>query len=419
MAKALALSAAVLAAALTGCSPFGGGNFTCETNANCRAGGVCQPNGFCTFEDPTCTSGQRYEDHSGTNSGVCVGDEPEHPEAGIPDAPDGTPQPVCFGAATGLVKPCFASAPTGDVRLATALNTDTSPMCMAPMSGGDGFCVIAGASITVEASVGVSGSKPLVLVAVGTIDVSSRLDVASHHNPAAPFATTQIGAGSAPSGGCNAGTAPGANGGGAGGSLIGLGGTGGKSAGGTGTPGAAQTITALRGGCPGQDGQTGTFGLAGHGGGAVYLIANTAINISAPLNASGEGGRPGITGSAGAGGGGSGGMIGLDSPVINNTSAVLANGASGGEGSGMGNAGEPGAEPNTAAATPPAAGGTTNGGDGGRGSTGGGGMANGGDGQNGGVGLNLGGGGGGGGGVGIIKVYRGTLTGEHSPPPTP
>ena len=334
-------------------------------------------------------------------------------DAGI-DTPAGS---ICFGV--GLVKPCFPTAPTGIVTLPSSLDTSTSPLCSTTATAADGFCVIAGETIRVETAVGVIGAKPLVLVATMEIEISATLDAASHRGNTAPnYTTTQIGAGSDPAGGCNAGTAPGISSGGAGGTLGAFGGNGGDGAGGGptdgGVAGGLQAITDLRGGCRGQNGVTGTPGQGGRGGGAVYLIANTAINISGLINASGEGGHPGITGVAGAGGGGSGGMIGLDAPTIANTGIVFANGASGGEGSGLSTSGVPGPEPNSVAASPAPLSGTSSGGDGGTGS--GGGTATGGNGSNAG---NNGGGGGGGGGVGVIKVYRGTLTGQHSPPPTP
>lgn len=99
----------------------------------------------------------------------------------------------------------------------------------------------------------------------------------------------------------------------------------------------------------------------------------------------------------------------------NCASGLIANGGGGGEGSGNGANGNPGADPTSV--TPAAGGiggGGGNGGSGGAGGTGGG-MANGGNGSN----APADGGGGGGGGTGVIKVYRGTLNGDHSPMPMP
>lgn len=46
----------------------GAGTFTCEDDAACRFGasaGVCQGDGYCSFPDDTCPSGQRYGEHAG------------------------------------------------------------------------------------------------------------------------------------------------------------------------------------------------------------------------------------------------------------------------------------------------------------------------------------------------------------------
>lgn len=65
---------------IAACSPFGGGAFQCETDAQCTGGpaaGRCQLlTGFCSFVDGACASGQRYGAASGSLSNVCVGDEP-------------------------------------------------------------------------------------------------------------------------------------------------------------------------------------------------------------------------------------------------------------------------------------------------------------------------------------------------------
>ena len=335
------------------------------------------------------------------------------------DASD-APSRVCYGAANGIVKPCFDLAPTGDVTLDAAINTTIEPSCsVVVLDVPAGLCVVAGANITVPAgvTVAVGGTRPLVLVATGTISVDGNLDAASRHAPSAPYDTFQIGAGANPTGGCNAPGVPGASGGAAGGSFMVLGGAGGGGIGSTGgSPGAAQSTLALRGGCPGQSALGTLGGRGGRGGGAVYLIANS-INIPGTINASGEGGGPGLTGaSSGGGGGGAGGLIGLDAATINNTGLVLANGGGGGEGSGGGTSGLPGADPTGVAPATGGIGGSAggNGGVGGAGGTGGGNNT----GSNGQSTANDGGGAGGGG-TGVIKVYRSVLGGTHSPSPTP
>jgi hypothetical protein len=413
------LRALVVAAALVGCSPYGGGAFTCTQDSQCSGGGQCV-NSFCAFSDGQCPSGLRYGELSGPNSNVCVGQE--MPDAGTPMDSDagsdsgmgsdaGMGSNACYGAGPGKV--CFAQPPTGTQTINAAINTDGA-MCATTVIGTAPGCVIAADSITISGTVTVTGSKALVLVAATTLTVTGSLDASSRRGGGG-----QLGASADPAG-CDPGTAPGAHGGGAGGSFGGTGGAGGNDGGGMhgGVAGAAQaTLTALRGGCPGQTGAVGgTAGAPGHGGGAVYLIAGTSIVIaSGTINASGEPGTGGSTMGAGGGGAGAGGLVAFDAPSVTNNASVFANGGGGGEGAGTNSTGNTPADP-TAGAAPGGAGATTSGGDGGPGAFG----AT----ANGTAGLpatTMGGGGGGGGGAGLIKLYQAQTiggSGTTSPPPT-
>lgn len=72
-------------------------SFRCASSEQC-AGGVCQPNGACSFGDAACPSGQRYGSASGDLAGVCVGAEPGGGSGGPspcdPARPFGAPTPV-------------------------------------------------------------------------------------------------------------------------------------------------------------------------------------------------------------------------------------------------------------------------------------------------------------------------------------
>jgi hypothetical protein len=67
------LAAGVVGLSLPAC---GAAEFTCEADVQCvgQGEGVCQPDGHCSFPDAECPSGQRYGQHSGANSGQCVGE---------------------------------------------------------------------------------------------------------------------------------------------------------------------------------------------------------------------------------------------------------------------------------------------------------------------------------------------------------
>lgn len=401
---AVAAGVAVAMVVVTGCK-YGAQAFVCANKEECGPGGTCQPDSFCSFDDSTCPSGQRYGDISGDKSGQCVGAQPGK-DAGVDVPPD---MLACYG--TGLLRICFASPPGGSrtISMATPIDTMTSDLCVATAGGGSNYCVIAASMLTIDLKLRATGAKPLVLLASDTITANATIDVGSHRG-----VTPETGAGADPTA-CAAGTLPGTagstGGGGAGGSFLSLGGHGGTGGGGSGnsaggTPGAAvSTVAELRGGCAGQDGDGPEKGLKGHGGGAVFLIAGNKIDVKAGINAAGEGGTGGGGSISGAGGGGAGGMIGFDAPMIMSAGMLLATGGGGGEGgdTAAGTAGAPGADPTT---TAPALGGNGNnprGGDGGNGSS-----ASGTAGGNGNpgdtTGANRGGGGGGGGGAGIIKA---------------
>jgi hypothetical protein len=430
------VSVAVTAALVTGCS-FGNSAQTCSSDQQCQSGtspgGRCEL-GFslCSFADTGCPSGRRFGGLSGDRSGDCVGGSAPIADAAI-DAPidaaiDAPPDAqACFGTAPFTI--CLRNSPGPAVLFSgiTSIDTTVSPMCVATVSGGDGYCVIAATSITVAAGIRVQviGAKPLVLLASDSITTGtiSRIDVGSHR--ATQTAGEIVGAGADPTL-CDAGTGPttanGTSGGGAGGSFIGPGGKGGTGsstvpgAGGTAGANATAPVTTLRGGCAAQAGAGATSAAAGHGGGAVMLIAGSNITVNGDIFASGEGGGGGQPGFTGGGGGGAGGMIVLDAPFITASGKIVANGGGGGEGGNQNETGAPGIDPSdeTAANGGGAIGNAGNGG------TGAGGTASATAGGNGSGGnVNGGGGGGGGGGTGLLKAPATAVLGNQvSPPPT-
>ncbi len=332
--------------------------------------------------------------------------------AGLDDPLDddgGTGSPVCHGGG-GLLEICLAD-PVDDLDLSGTIDTDSSPLCATDVtSGGTGVCVVAGHAISIaqNATVDGDGSRPLVLVSLTTITIAGTLDAASHRfgesssnrGPGFDFA------------GCTQLARPGSQGGGGGGSFIGLGGAGGDP--GPNPAGATMAADTLHGGCPGADGGPSNGGRNGVGGGAVYLIADGAIEIGGTINASGSSGAaPEDNSVGGGGGGGSGGMIGLAAPDVTIGGTVFANGGGGGEGGASGSQASSGKDPSQGGPGTGGSGGA--GGDGGDGA--GGATLVGGAGGAGTAGTI--GGGGGGGGAGAIRVFGSlTNTGVVSPPPS-
>lgn len=340
-------------------------------------------------------------------------------DAPLADArPDSPPGESCFG--TGLLVQCYppAGIPTGDYHpTAGTIDTGNAASCdrVIPQSGGNPeLCLKQVNRVIIDASVRYRGTRPMVLLAVDSIEVTltGTLDVSTIDTALGAGANTGSCASAAkgtndPSNSANAGAGGGGGGGfGTGGGAGGAGDVGG----GTGAQGTA--LTAIRGGCAGAVGgdgtgnNGGTGGAAGAGGGGIYLIAGNQITIAGTVKANGGRGHRGQA-KSGGGGGGSGGFVGLDAPNITVSGTVFANGAGGGESAGGGDGGEPTQWDQRA----PGGQGLLDGGNGGDGSV----AANGGQ---SGASANNGGGGGGGGG-GRIKVYPPrALTGRISPPPT-
>ena len=389
--------------------------------------GTCQAQGFCSFPDSNCPTGQRFGDLAGSLSNQCVGglvdsgipiDAPKPDamiDAFVPDARE------CFGG--GSYQLCFMGMPPmGTVMLSGTLDTGTDSQCMAmPQAwldaGQPDSCLILARDLSVTAALTVTGTKPLVLVGEN-VTIGAVVDVSSHRgmaNGAAANATQCQAAATTP---VNAANGAGA---GAGGSFMTKGGNGGRgqdagSTGGSSAAADAAAPTALRGGCAGQVGGTGTqaAGVAGAGGGAIYIAASKlSIPAAGAINASGAAGAGGGTFSGGSGAG-TGGMIVIHTFQLGTSGGkLMANGGGGASGGNSGSAGANGSEPTTAAPTTPAAGGT-----GGGGSNGGAGFAGATQAANGSGGQNNKAGGGGGGGGGYIQVNMNLLGVTASPTAT-
>src|SRR5262245_29628780 len=115
------------------------------TGEDCQVVGDEDHNGKADCEDPACT--------------------------GAPSCQPDAPSQICYGASNGLVRPCFLSAPAGDLTLPPTVNTTDSPLCSTEvMDVPAHLCVIARANITISSgTVSVVGTRPLVLVATSTI----------------------------------------------------------------------------------------------------------------------------------------------------------------------------------------------------------------------------------------------------------
>ncbi len=313
---------------------------------------------------------------------------------------DGAVESLCFG--TEAIRPCFESVPTDDLLLNAGFDTDAACPKSATLDGRP-MCVLGARTISVQSTVRITGSLPVVLVATDslTVAIDATLDLSSS------AVNNRQGAGS-PGTACANSPAGGTFGGAAGGTFGARGGNGGSGSGEAGGVAPGVQVVSFDGGCPG-----GALvqSFAGRGGGAVYLLA-PSITINGTILATGGGGRGGLMGSGGAGGG-SGGSIAIEAGalVLGGQARLVATGGGGGSGSCSASPGVAGddADSDVLAFGGPGPGNAGDGGDGGFQLV----QAGAGD-----PGAKQCGGGGGGGGAGTIQFFHGnTCTNTQCFPP--
>jgi hypothetical protein len=207
-------------------------------------------------------------------------------------------------------------------------------------------------SIASDATLGVYGDAPLILVVHGDVQVDGAIDAAAYadldvRRPGPGGNSPVCGGGNGDPGQPTESITAGGGGGGGGGygddggdGSDGNGGGHGNKGGKGGKNGAA-TLEPLRGGCAGGEGGSGAVdstakgGAGGDGGGAVEITALGDVTIAGELRAGGTGGAAEAAGfQGGGGGGGSGGALLIDGAVVAvlGTAAICANGGGGGEG---------------------------------------------------------------------------------------
>jgi hypothetical protein len=109
----------------------GESKFVCLADEQCShdaGAGVCQPNGFCSFPDETCASGQRYGEHAGRGlAGSCV----SQTDDGDDDAAGST-----TSATSGISETSSASATSGEVTSAADSGETSSTVTSSTSTGG-------------------------------------------------------------------------------------------------------------------------------------------------------------------------------------------------------------------------------------------------------------------------------------------
>jgi len=288
-------------------------------------------------------------------------DDQPLPDGSLPG--DGTP-PTTDGAPATIVPLHVPDAPVGTGDLTLTETIDTTDLTIGGSSSfpagvtfdtmtqtaGGTVAVLHVRGLRVPTNVRVTGSRPLVVVAGGDIEIVGVLDGAARRNTAGPGGADPGMGDGAGHAGMHVSTFRDAGGSGAGFATIG--GTGGAATGcnptapttTAGTDYGDAQLTKLVGGSGGGAAFASSCGTRppGAGGGAIQLSSATHIRITGGITVGGGGGGGGkaqATGSpqcddsAGAGGG-SGGAIVLQSPLVDVDGTIAANGGGGGSSGG-------------------------------------------------------------------------------------
>ena len=118
---------------LAGCG--GAGSFVCADDPSC-SGGVCQPNGYCSFGDDGCPSGLRYGAHSPSGiAGECV--EPGGGETIADASSDETTSPTTNQTTTLTTDPSTTTTDLTESSGTTAPVSDTTSVVDESSSGGN------------------------------------------------------------------------------------------------------------------------------------------------------------------------------------------------------------------------------------------------------------------------------------------
>lgn len=301
--------------------------------------------------NPTVPAGAPCTDDNGCPTGqACIGGfcgGTELPDGGGSATVDATPF-TCDMWKAKHFNPCTIPPPGGDLALSvgqsgytldTASGTlkgkmgviiPTTTMVVSQALGPDVMLVsVRNFNVAVGASLTINGARPAVFAVWGTATITGTIDASATLGTPGPGGDSMNDCGSSTG---NNGTNIQPSQGGGGGGMQGAGGKGGNVGANGGT--SIGSPSAVRGGCAGGLGGSGTTTTAprGAGGGAVQITSPSSITVSGTIDAGGGGGSGGRANYGGGAGGGGGGFIGLDAPTVTVTGTLAANGGAGGGG---------------------------------------------------------------------------------------
>jgi hypothetical protein len=296
---------------------------------------------------PTCSGPMTLSDCSSSVEVLC--------ELGCLDAP--TPHcavmvPANVETAYPRVALSAASVVVNDLHVIDTTTCGWAPTTGArfsgtnvTMDGGGEACLFVLGSLDVTAAgvLGAFGTRPLIIVSRGNVNIAGLVSVDSARSLAdgsGPIVGAGSGTGGS-AGGNGTGTVTGRSSGGGGAGFGGAGASGGSAAGGS-TAGAgggagSPTLLPLRGGAAGGTGAGPTASAGGAGGGAIQITSLARLSFSGYLGAGGAGGAGGdgvFLSAAAGGGGGSGGGILLEAMDLILTGGLVNIAGGGGGGSG-------------------------------------------------------------------------------------
>jgi len=171
---------------------------------------------------------------------------------------------------------------------------------------------------------GMTGDRPVIVAVVGDAAIDGTLHARGVADVGGAGANSDCGTGAGGQSGHKKG----------GGGGAGFGGSGADGGGSTSGDGAAawgeETLSPLRGGCSGGNGQNGSSDGGGGGGGLQLSVAGV-LTVAGVISASGGGGQrgSGSTGSGGGGGSGGGVLIEADEAILEASAFISANGGGG------------------------------------------------------------------------------------------
>ena len=138
----------------SGCLPHS--DYRCTTSAECGSTGTCEPVGFCSFPDTSCSGGNRFGTGAGSYENQCVG--AAMTDGGVVDSPPMTiDAPPSVGCPSGYL-PLTGGQATHSYKLITTINDWTTQMTACAATSASAYLVIPDDAAEITALGGLAGA---------------------------------------------------------------------------------------------------------------------------------------------------------------------------------------------------------------------------------------------------------------------